>query len=258
VIYQPASPNNLVIAIFKAGQVRGVKSTYTTTGGKTFFNATYRDNASSNTGFNIQVYDPSNNTVYDIAETIDFTALTNVGTTSAPIRINIKFAIAATSSDDIKGSVSGTTGSFTSGQSVSLTATPTTDNHFVNWTDGVGGTVMSTDATYTFNASENRNLIANFESGQVTNINEVQDLKIGVFPNPISNCFELSFNSPTYTYSSVEIYDLRGLLVKQVFSGFFVGDKVIAVERDNSFSTGLYILKVKNGTSQSARKILFQ
>jgi len=208
-------------------------------------------------GFTFKVYDSYANQYYDVVETVTFVKNTSIGNADVPKVLNLKFAITKTTGNALMGSVSGTAnGSFTSNQSVSVTATPTSGYHFVNWTDGVGGTEMSTDAIYTFSASENRNLIANFD--KTTNINQVPDFKIGVFPNPIINFFELSFNSPTYTYSTVEIYDLRGLLVKQVFSGSFVGDKVIVVERGNSFSFGLYILKVKNGTSQSVRKILFQ
>ena len=44
--------------------------------------------------------------------------------------------------------------------SVTVTATPSTGYNFVNWTEGA--TVVSTSASYTFTASGNRTLVANF------------------------------------------------------------------------------------------------
>ena len=49
---------------------------------------------------------------------------------------------------------------------VTVVATPASGYHFVNWTDA-GGNAVSTDASYTFTASENTNLVANFEADVV-------------------------------------------------------------------------------------------
>ncbi len=57
------------------------------------------------------------------------------------------------------GNVSGG-GSFTEGQSCTVTATPNTNYTFANWTEN--GTVVSSNASYTFNVTGNRNLVANF------------------------------------------------------------------------------------------------
>jgi len=114
-------------------------------------------------GFTFKVYDSYANQYYDVVETVTFVKNTSIGNADVPKVLNLKFAITKTTGNALMGSVSGTAnGSFTSNQAVSVTATPTTGNRFVNWTDGVGGTVMSTNAVYAFNASENRNLIANF------------------------------------------------------------------------------------------------
>lgn len=48
---------------------------------------------------------------------------------------------------------------------VTVEATPASGYHFVNWT--LNGNVVSTDATYTFTASENTSLVANFEADVV-------------------------------------------------------------------------------------------
>lgn len=92
VVYEPTG---LVLAVFKDGQVRGVKSTFLTSGGKKFFNLTYRDNNTPVSGFNIKVYDPTDDAVYDIVETITFTAQQSIGTTTNPMALNIKLTSVA-------------------------------------------------------------------------------------------------------------------------------------------------------------------
>ncbi len=222
------------------------------------YNITTGYNTTPVAGFSYKVYDATTGKIYDVVEPVTFTSNVPVGAINAPISLNLKFSITVTSSDINKGTVSGDVGPFTSGQSVHVTATPLEGYHFVNWTDGVGGSIMSTNADYTFNASENRSLIANFEVGSVTEVTNVNKVIVDIFPNPVSNFFEITLNSPTLNNTSVQIYNLQGLFVKQIFSGSFAGDKVLVVERDNSFSTGLYLLKVSNGTEKIVQKVIFQ
>lgn len=68
--------------------------------------------------------------------------------------------IIASSNNTSMGNVSGG-GLKSSNSTVSLTATPETGYHFVNWTEN--GSPVSTDATYEFTASADRTLVANFE-----------------------------------------------------------------------------------------------
>jgi uncharacterized repeat protein (TIGR02543 family) len=60
------------------------------------------------------------------------------------------------------GSTSIPSGSYTSGQLVTITATSESGYNFVNWTEN--GTVVSTLASYTFSITADRNLEANFTS----------------------------------------------------------------------------------------------
>ena len=59
------------------------------------------------------------------------------------------------------GSASAT---FDEGESCTLIATPNTGYSFVNWTEN--GTAVSTNANYTFNVTNNRDLVANFSDQQ--------------------------------------------------------------------------------------------
>ena len=77
----------------------------------------------------------------------------------------INYTISTSSSPAEGGTTSGG-GSKTCGSSVTVTATANACYNFVNWTEG--GTPVSSSASYTFTASANRTLVANFS--QISNI----------------------------------------------------------------------------------------
>ncbi len=72
----------------------------------------------------------------------------------------IQIYIISTSSSPVAGGSTTGGGTFDSGTSVTVTATPSTGYRFVNWTEGVNP--VSASASYTFSAVANRNLTANF------------------------------------------------------------------------------------------------
>ena len=69
------------------------------------------------------------------------------------------YTITATASPTAGGSISGA-GTYTSGSTCTLVATPASGYAFTNWTSG--STVVSTNATYSFTVTANRTLKANF------------------------------------------------------------------------------------------------
>jgi len=69
------------------------------------------------------------------------------------------YTITVSANPGVGGSATGG-GSFIHGNSVSLSATANTGYHFVNWTEN--GTPVSTANPYTFDATSNRTLVANF------------------------------------------------------------------------------------------------
>ena len=87
--------------------------------------------------------------------------VTNAGNTiSFSVQMsNSSHAITATATPSIGGTVSGG-GTFNSGATCTLTATPTEGYTFVNWTEN--GNVISSNSTFSFNVSGDRNLVANF------------------------------------------------------------------------------------------------
>ena len=71
----------------------------------------------------------------------------------------LQFAVFLSSSPSVGGTTTGA-GSFTTGTSVTIGATPNAGYTFVNWTEGA--TVISTSSSYTFVVTANRTLVANF------------------------------------------------------------------------------------------------
>jgi uncharacterized repeat protein (TIGR02543 family) len=76
------------------------------------------------------------------------------------------YSVVVTPSHPNRGTVTGG-GSYNNGSSVTVTATPSMKTYkFVNWTEN--GSIVSTDATYSFNITADRNLVANFDVNQTT------------------------------------------------------------------------------------------
>ncbi len=70
---------------------------------------------------------------------------------------------------------SNASGTFNYGQTCTVSATPNSGYHFVNWTEN--GTAVSTSASYSFTVTSNRNLVANFS-------NQTQSYSVTVSANP--------------------------------------------------------------------------
>lgn len=88
-----------------------------------------------------------------------------------------------TSSNPIAGGTTTGGGTYANSSSVTVTGTANSGYMFVDWTEN--GNQVSTDASYTFNISSNRNLVANFDV--LSSIDEngiIAGLKI--YPNPSS------------------------------------------------------------------------
>jgi len=174
ILYQPTGS---LLGVFKDNKCWGYGGLGNSPlGTNSVYNITMKYNSTPVPGFTYKVYNPTSGKIYDLVETVTFTHQTPVGEIAAPISLNVQFAITATSADLNKGTFSGSVGTFTSGQSVNVIATPATGYRFVNWTDGVGGTVMSTNANYTFSANESRNLIANFEFTPISSTISVSEI----------------------------------------------------------------------------------
>ena len=98
------------------------------------------------------------------------------------------------------GSVSGA-GSYMTNTTATLTATPYAECEFVSWTEN--GTVVSTNRTYSFTVSRDRNLVANFITAPdyltLTAIDNDVQLCVVVSGSPDISTFEYSYDGATWT-----------------------------------------------------------
>jgi hypothetical protein len=82
-----------------------------------------------------------------------------IGVTTLAAPTASAYTISTSSSPTTGGTTSGG-GTYPSGSTVTVTATPSSTNDFSNWTEN--GSVVSTSSSYTFTATGNRSLVANF------------------------------------------------------------------------------------------------
>jgi hypothetical protein len=88
---------------------------------------------------------------------IDDVSLENGGSQSYTI---------TTASNPVSGGSTTGGGTYVTGQTVTVVATPSTNWNFLNWTEN--GSPVSSEPSYSFIASANRDLVANFSMNQVT------------------------------------------------------------------------------------------
>jgi len=111
-----------------------------------------------------------------------------------------------TSSNPLAGGNTTGDGTYVSGASVTITATANTDYTFVNWTEN--GNVISSNVSYTFTISDNRNLVANFNP--ILGIDDFSDTStLKIYPNPSSGkvIIETEFEG------NLKVYNVLGQLM---------------------------------------------
>ncbi len=165
-------PANDMVVAAKFAKLHTITATANPTAGGTVTGAgSYKDGATvSLTATPKSGYDfvswTENGSVVSTSATYSFTATADRNLV-ANFQANTvtKYTISATANPTAGGSVSGA-GEYEAGKTVTLTATPNSGYNFVNWTEN--GTEVSTSAAYSFTASANRTLVANFELKPVT------------------------------------------------------------------------------------------
>ena len=151
---------------------------------------------------------------------------------------NILWGITATVNDPSYGNVTGA-GNFDNNATVTLIATNTGTYHFINWTEN--NVEVSTNSTYSFPATSNRSLVANFSFN--TNIDQLNE---GSFVTLKDHTIRL-----LKAANSIHIYNSVGecLLSKQNVSE---GSSLSITD------TGVYFVKVNSEKGIKVQKIIIQ
>lgn len=151
------------------------------------------------------------------------------------------YTVSVTANPSNGGTVSGG-GSFTHGQSCTVSATANMGYTFINWTEN--GAQVSSQAEYTFSVNGNRNLVAHF----ISTVGVKEDMtSANIYPNPFTSVVRITTER---TAQNISVYDVFGrLLMQQPVSG-------MQFEMDLSeLSPGTYLLQVDYGDSRSMHRI---
>lgn len=142
----------------------------------------------------------------------------------------------------IGGTVTGG-GTYMGDEQCTVTATANEGYTFINWTED--GDVVSTNASYTFIVTGNRNLVAYFR--YYDNVGETTTT-IQIFPNPFDSTVSIKAEK---TIMRVSVFDLNGRLVKE--------QSVSGMEIDLDLSElgeGSYLLQLDYGDCRSTHRIV--
>lgn len=143
------------------------------TGGGTFtYGQSCTVTATANTGYTFSNWTENGNV---ISSNADYTFTVEGNRNLVANFTAITYTITVSANPSNSGTTSGG-GTYTHGQSCTVIATSADGYTFMNWTEN--GSVVSTDANYSFIVTSNRSLVANFEEQQP------DTYSINVSPNP--------------------------------------------------------------------------
>ena len=157
----------------------------TVTGGGTYnYNQTCTLTATPNLGYTFTNW-TENGTVVSTNASYSFTV---TGNRNLVAHFQLQsFTVTVSANPNNGGSVTGD-GTYNYGQSCTVTATPNTGYNFLNWTEN--GNVVSSNASYSFTVTDNRNLVAHFQ---------LQSFIVTVSVDPING--GMVTGSGTYNYN---------------------------------------------------------
>ena len=168
--FYTGTSNNNNITFYQEGDCPGASHTISVTanpsdGGTVTGGGSYQDgesctvSATANANYTFENWTENNNVVSTNAN-YTFTVNNSRNLVAHFIAIPLPtYNVSVTANPANGGSVTGG-GTYTEGESCTITATPNANYTFNNWTEN--GEVISSDASYTFTVNDNHNLVANF------------------------------------------------------------------------------------------------
>jgi len=93
-----------------------------------------------------------------------------------------------------------------------------------------------------------------FPCDNVISVEEIEDLQLGVFPNPADQYIDVVFHSKGNSEKQLQITDLLGQII---FTKKINSERSIRIATDN-FAAGLYFINVASGINSSTKKFVVQ
>ena len=153
------------------------------------------------------------------------------------------YQITATANPSAGGTVSGS-GTYNYGETCTLSVNLNENFTFINWTEN--GVEVSSDETYSFTVTDNRNIVANLLDH--TGVGETISIINSLYPNPVSHTLTVETTRPV---DKLEILTING---KVVYTQTNCGNKTIVQVSD--FASGTYILKITSGKQITTQQFL--
>ncbi|MBP0989643.1 MAG: InlB B-repeat-containing protein, partial [Oscillospiraceae bacterium] len=154
-----------------------------------------------------------------------------------------QFTVGVTVSPTEGGSVSGD-GTYTYGQSVTVSATAGDNYNFISWTED--GKEVSKETSYTFTAEADRNLVANFELKQFT---------VGVTVSPTEGGSVSGDGTYTYGQSVTVSATVNN---GYVFLGWYRGDDKVTDDPSYSFTVSADIDLIAKFRAKEVYTVIWQ
>lgn len=111
-----------------------------------------------------------------------------------------------------------------------------------------------------FNEGGNNLYLDNFSFGQKVGLDDLNanDISLTVYPNPFSTTTQISYNLPVAAQTTVEVYDIVGKKVADLFNGKQTeGVQQVTFDRTAfGLTNGMYFVKIKVGESIITQKVL--
>jgi len=212
----------------------------TTTGDGTYFSGdSVTVQATANAGYTFLQWKEAGIVVSSSA---GYTFTASVGRDLVAEFARITYSIGTSASPLAGGTVSGS-GTYNSGDSVNVQATANAGYQFANWTEG--GNIVSSSANYSFTASGNRSLVANF-----VELVPVLEMTLGV-PIRLGGKLELPLtvrNIGTAVAESVAILSRKSVTLNGKAANERVPISFGNISPGNSSGTSLTFTGMKAGT----------
>ena len=131
-----------------------------------------------------------------------------------------------------------------------------TDVRKINFNNDVMQLHLNDGSTYNWNVST----IKNYEYSQNTGIEQILDFvnfhDVKVYPNPLNNLLNVSYNLPISDKVLLEICDYTGkLLIRKDLGSLNKGNHIDQLNT-TKLSSGIYVLTIKGEQSSISKKII--
>ena len=161
------------------------------------------------------------------------------------------FEISASVLPANSGTITGA-GTYDYNTTCELVATPETGYDFVNWTED--GTQVSTNATYTFTATSNRTLVAEFTTtASISDLSETG--AIIVYPNPNNGQFTIEFDNNYIGDLNIKIYSVTGSVIKELKINKALGKYSYDIDLGN-IAVGTYYIGLSTSKGKVTKTII--